>query len=237
MVPENVAGERVMGLNGMDSSSKSIIGVGLLLALSALVGTGVMAFTHYQTKDIIEQNQREVLIRSLTSVLPDVQYDNKLVEDVISITDQKHLGSKKPLDVYRARFKGEPRAVVITSVAPNGYNGPIKIIVGITIDGVIRGVRVVDHRETPGLGDAIDEKRSHWILGFDGHSQKNTSSSQWQVKKDGGVFDQFTGATITPRAVVKAVHHSLQYFESHRNELFVTMQNVAAKDTKVFNGK
>jgi electron transport complex protein RnfG len=230
MVPENVTGERVMGLNGMDSSFESILSVGLLLALSALAGTGVMAFTHYQTKDIIEQNQREVLIRSLTGVLPDVQYDNKLVEDSISITDQEYLGSKKPLDVYRARFKGEPRAVVITSVAPNGYNGPIKIIVGITVDGVIRGVRVVDHRETPGLGDAIDEKRSNWILGFGGHSQKNTSPSQWQVKKDGGVFDQFTGATITPRAVVKAVHNSLQYFESHRDELFVTVQDVAAKD-------
>jgi electron transport complex protein RnfG len=232
MVLEDETGGHAMGLKGMDSSFKSIIGVGLLLALSALAGTGVMAFTHYQTRDIIEQNKRAVLIRSLTNVLPGVQYDNELVKDVISITDQKHLGSKKPLAIYRARFKGEPRAVVITSVAPNGYNGPIKIIVGITIDGIICGVRVVDHRETPGLGDAIDEKRSHWILGFDGHSQENTSNSQWQVKKDGGVFDQFTGATITPRAVVKAVHNSLRYFESHRDELFVTTRDVAVKDSQ-----
>jgi electron transport complex protein RnfG len=209
-----------------NKSSNSILHVGFLLAFTALTGTGVMAFTNYHTKDIIEENQRQVLIRSLTSVLPAVQYDNNLIQDVITVRDQEKLGSKKPLSIYRARFKGEPRAVVITSVAPNGYNGPIKIIVGIKQDGVISGVRVVDHRETPGLGDAIDVERSDWIFGFVGRSSQNTRSSQWLVKKDGGEFDQFTGATITPRAVVKAVHNSVQYFESHRQELFVVTANV-----------
>jgi len=209
-------------------SAKSILQVGLLLAFSALTGTGVMAITHYHTKDRIEENQRQVLIRGLTSVLPHVQYDNDLVNDVINVTDMQKLGSKKPLSIYRARYEGEPRAVVITTIAPNGYNGPIKIIVGITYDGVISGVRVVDHRETPGLGDAIDTERSDWATKFSSRSTKNTSESQWQVKKDGGVFDQFTGATITPRAVVGAVHKSLQYFDAHRDALFADAGSVAS---------
>jgi electron transport complex protein RnfG len=214
-----------MGGRAMANHTSSILHVGFLLALSALVGTGVMAFTNYHTKDIIEENQRRVLIRSLTSVLPNVQYDNELVKDFITVSEPEKLGSKQPLSIYRARYKDEPRAVVITSVAPNGYNGPIKIIVGIKYDGVISGVRVVDHRETPGLGDAIDADRSDWVSSFDRRSSKNTSSSQWHVKKDGGMFDQFTGATITPRAVVEAVHKSLKYFEAYRQELFVAAED------------
>ena len=211
-----------------DRSTKSILQVGLLLAFSALTGTGVMAITHYHTRERIEENQRQVLIRGLTSVLPDVQYDNDLINDVISVTDREKLGSKKSLSVYRARYEGESRAVIITSIAPNGYSGPIKIIVGITYDGVISGVRVVEHRETPGLGDAVDVERSDWVTGFSRRSRKNTADSQWRVKKDGGVFDQFTGATITPRAVVGAVYKSLQYFDSHRDELFVQTGDAAA---------
>jgi electron transport complex protein RnfG len=207
-------------------SAKSVFQVGLLLAFSALTGTGVMAITHYHTKDRIDENQRQVLIRSLTSVLPQVQYDNDLVNDVINVADTQKLGSKKPLSIYRARYEGEPRAVVITTIAPNGYNGPIKIIVGINYDGAITGVRVVDHRETPGLGDAIDTERSDWARKFAKRSIENTSESQWQVKKDGGVFDQFTGATITPRAVVSAVHKSLQYFAAHRDALFAKGESV-----------
>ncbi|WP_455222635.1 electron transport complex subunit RsxG [Kaarinaea lacus] len=211
-------------------SAKSVLQVGLLLAASALTGTGVMAITHYHTRDRIEENQRQVLIRSLISVLPHVQYDNDLVNDVITVIDTKSLGSEKPLSVYRARYASEPRAAIITSIAPNGYNGPIKIIVGITYDGVISGVRVVDHRETPGLGDAIDAERSDWATEFSGKSSRNTSESQWQVKKDGGVFDQFTGATITPRAVVSAVRKSLQYFDAHRDDLFIQVENSADVD-------
>lgn len=220
-----VPNERIQRAVAENHSFKSILQVGLLLAFSALSGTGVMAVTHYHTKDIIEKNQRQVLIRGLTSVLPNVQYDNDLINDFVTVTDLEKLGSKRPLSVYRARYEGKPRAVVITSVAPNGYNGPIKIIVGIEYNGVISGVRVVDHRETPGLGDAIDAERSDWIFNFAKRSNQNTSLSQWRVKKDGGVFDQFTGATITPRAVVSAVHNSLRYFESHRDELFLVQEN------------
>ena len=113
-----------------------------------------------------------------------------------------------------------PVAVVLALIAPDGYGGPIKLLVGINADGSLAGVRVVNHHETPGLGDAIDTRRSNWILGFTGRSLGDPSPAQWAVRKDGGVFDQFTGATITPRAVVKAVKRALVYFEAHRDTLF-----------------
>ncbi len=207
-----------------NNPGRSIVRAGVLLAFCALAGTGVMAVTHYHTSGLIEQNRRAVLTRSLVNVLPNVQYDNDLIQDHITVTVPDKLGSKKPLFIYRARYKGEPSAAVVTCVAPNGYGGPIRIIVGITYDGVISGVRVIEHHETPGLGDPIEAERSPWIFGFSGHSLQNTGSSQWRVKKDGGEFDQFTGATITPRAVVQAVNNSLRYFESHRDELFRTEQ-------------
>jgi electron transport complex protein RnfG len=199
---------------------RPVLQAGVLLALSALTGTGVMAVTHYYTAGTIAENQHRVLINSLNNVLPGVQYDNDPSKDFVMVKDRQLLGSGKPLIIYRARHSGKPSAAIITSVAPDGYGGPITIIVGIRYDGVICGVRVVDHHETPGLGDAIDTDHSRWIFDFDHRSRENTASSQWQVKKDGGVFDQFAGATITPRAVVKAVRNSLQYFERHRTDIF-----------------
>ncbi|MCI0507519.1 MAG: electron transport complex subunit RsxG [Gammaproteobacteria bacterium] len=216
----------------MANPARSILHVGFLLAFSALAGTGVMAITHYHTKDRIEENKRQVLIRGLTSVLPNVTYDNDLIADHITVKGPDKTGANKSLSIYRARYKGEPAAAVVTTVAPDGYSGPIKILVGIQYNGVISGVRVVEHRETPGLGDAIEAERSDWVFSFDRRSRQNTSPSQWQVKKDGGVFDQFTGATITPRAVVRAVHNSLQYFEMHREELFAVMENAGTADNQ-----
>ena len=122
--------------------------------------------------------------------------------------------------VYRARKDGAPVAAVFTSIAPNGYSGTIKLLVGVYYDGSLAGVRVINHKETPGLGDKINEKKTNWILKFKGLSLTNPVESQWAVKKDGGEFDQFTGATITPRAVVTAVKKSLQFFEQNRDELF-----------------
>jgi electron transport complex protein RnfG len=122
--------------------------------------------------------------------------------------------------VYRARLHGEPVALVIAAVAPDGYSGTIRLLVGINVDGSLSGVRVVAHRETPGLGDAIEEERSDWILGFTGKSLQNPPLQKWAVKKDGGAFDQLTGATITPRAVVKAVRQALLYYRDQKDALF-----------------
>jgi len=117
-------------------------------------------------------------------------------------------------------MQGEPVALVIEALAPDGYSGTIRLLVGINIDGSLGGVRVVAHRETPGLGDAIEEERSDWILGFTGKSLQDPPLQKWAVKKDGGAFDQLTGATITPRAVVKAVRQALLYYRDQKDALF-----------------
>lgn len=205
---------------------KSVINVGLLLALSALLGTGVMAITYHHAIDYIVENQRQVLIRSLDSVLPADTYDNNIVEDNVSVIEPDWLGSKKPLTIYRARKTGKPVGAVITTVAPNGYSGAIKLIVGLDYSGEIRGVRVVTHRETPGLGDGIEAKKSDWVLGFNQRSLNNTTAAQWAVKKDGGVIDQLTGATITPRAITQAVYKCIQYYQKYRDTLFLPEQEV-----------
>ncbi|MBT8062568.1 MAG: electron transport complex subunit RsxG, partial [Gammaproteobacteria bacterium] len=147
-------------------------------------------------------------------------YDNALHEDVLRITDEAFFQTQEPVTVYRARLGTEPVAVIMQVVAPDGYNGDIKLLVGVYADGSISGVRVVSHRETPGLGDPIEHQRSDWILDFNGRSLGNPEPAGWAVRRDGGVFDQFTGATITPRAVVEAVERALRYFEARHEYLF-----------------
>lgn len=191
-----------------------------LLGVFALVGTGIVAVTQNGTEERIRQNEREFLLRTLNSVIPATAYDNDLHADTITVTSHELLGTRKPVTVYRARKDNKPVAAVLTPVAPDGYNGDINLLVAIRYDGVLMGVRVLSHRETPGLGDGIDIERSKWIDTFAGHSLHDPDELGWHVVKDGGIFDQFTGATISPRAVVKAVHNSLKYYAQHKEELF-----------------
>ncbi len=191
-----------------------------LLALFAIVGTTLVASTHEATAERIAANEREALLRSLHAIVPPESHDNDIYFDVIQVTQPHLLGTTRPISVYRARKDGRPVAVVLTPVAPDGYSGDIKLLVGVKFDGTLAGVRVISHRETPGLGDRIEAERSSWIHQFAGLSVGNPPAEQWKVKKDSGVFDQFTGATITPRAVVNAVFNTLRYFEQHREALF-----------------
>lgn len=200
----------------------------ILLAAFAITGTGLVAFAYEKTKGRIAQAEREALLRNLHSVVKPENHNNELFNDIITVTSQQYLGSKQRLPVFRARNNGQPYAVILTAIAPDGYNGDIKLLIGIRYDGIITGVRVIDHRETPGLGDAIETRRGDWILSFDGLSIDNPERKKWKVKRDGGYFDQFTGATITPRAVVKAVGKALQYFELNRDSLFNTPSETAA---------
>lgn len=199
---------------------KRMIQMGILLGIFATIGTTILAITHEQTKERIVENERDVLLRSLHSVISPDTHDNELFADTIEVTDTNLLGTKKPMTVYRARLKGKPVAAVFTVIAPDGYNGDIKLLVAVTTDGVLSGVRVITHRETPGMGDYIEETRSDWIRVFAGLSIHNPGKNGWRVKRDGGDFDQFTGATITPRAVVKAVYNCLVYFEQHQQDVF-----------------
>ncbi len=203
----------------------------VLLGLFAMVGTTLLALTHERTAPRIAANQRATVLRNLHVLVPPDEHDNDLFSDVIHVTDERHLGSENPLPVYRARRNDKPVAAIVASIAPDGYNGRIYLLVAIRYDGSLAGVRVTRHLETPGLGDAVDERKSDWIKGFTGRSLQNPNSKGWKVKRDGGEFDQFTGATITPRAVVKAVHNTLLYFQRHRDELFAKPATTTAADT------
>ena len=191
-----------------------------VLALFALVGSGLVGLGYELTRERIAANERAALLRSLHAVLDPAEYDNDLLQDYTLARDPVLLGSEEPIRVYRARREGEPVAALLTPVAPDGYNGPIRLIVGVYRDGTVAGVRVLSHSETPGLGDAIEAERSDWIRGFSGRSLGDPEPERWAVRRDGGVFDQFTGATVTPRAVVTAVRNTLEYFGEHRRELF-----------------
>jgi electron transport complex protein RnfG len=193
----------------------------LLLGLFALVATGLVALIHAGTAEHIAESERAYMLRSLHAVIDPASHNNDLFSDVIVVQTADYLGSNHPLPVFRARRDGQPVALAITTFAPDGYVGPIKLLVGIDFNGTLTGVRVLSHQETPGLGDAIDARRSDWIFGFNGRSLDNpTGNKGWQVRRDGGDFDQFTGATITPRAIVKAVHQALKFFAQNRNQLF-----------------
>jgi electron transport complex protein RnfG len=193
---------------------------GVLLAVAALIGTVILSAAERHSAPYIEANQRQALLDSIYMVIPAGSFDNDILADVIELKDPELLGMETASRIYRARQQGDIQAIAFQTVAPDGYSGRIDLLMGVQADGVISGVRVISHRETPGLGDAIDARRSDWILGFTDKSRINPKDSGWVVKKDGGEFDQFTGATITPRAVVKAVHNGLLFFERHRSELF-----------------
>lgn len=204
----------------MKTVARSMAVAALILTGFAVVGTGLVAVTYTSTRDIIAEAQRAALEASLNQLVPPDRYDNRITEDRIEVVAPEWLGTGEPVTVYRARKNGRPVALFATPVAPDGYSGPIQLLIGVYIDGTLAGVRVLSHKETPGLGDGIDEKRSPWILAFDGKSLDNPRPDGWKVKKDGGVFDQLTGATITPRAVVKATRKFLEYVRTHQAQLF-----------------
>ncbi len=191
-----------------------------LLAGFSIVGASLVAVTEQVTRERIAANERAYTLRSLDEIVAPESRNNEMFTDTVKVEDPELLGSDQPVTVYRARQDGLPVAAILRITTPNGYSGPIRLLVGIFADGRVAGVRVVSHRETPGLGDAIEADRSDWILGFAGRSLGDPPEAGWKVKRDGGVFDQFTGATITPRAVTRAVRDALLYFRAHRDELF-----------------
>ncbi|MEW8101728.1 MAG: electron transport complex subunit RsxG [Candidatus Thiodiazotropha endolucinida] len=190
-----------------------------ILASFAVLGTSLVTMTHAFTKERIELNEREALLRSLHALVPSESIDNDMISDVITVSAKDSLGWDEAT-VYRGRKQEQPVAVVLNTVVPNGYSGPIKLLVAVRYDGTLGGVRVISHKETPGLGDKVEESRSDWIYGFNGKSLHNPPLKKWGVKRDGGVFDQFTGATVTPRAIVQAVKKTLLYVRDHKDALY-----------------
>ncbi len=192
----------------------------IILTIFAILGAWLVAYSFEITKEQIKANERAALLRNLNAVIPTNLYDNQLIKDTRQIQNEAFLGTAEPVTIYRARQGKKPIASIILPIAPNGYNGRIQLLVGINYEGKLLGVRVLSHQETPGLGDNIELRRSNWILNFKGRSLTNPNKSGWAVKRDGGIFDQFTGATITPRAVVKAVHNTLTFYQHYRDEIF-----------------
>ncbi|HAS61316.1 MAG TPA: electron transport complex subunit RsxG [Vibrio sp.] len=191
---------------------------GLVLAIFACASTGLVALTQYLTKDQIKQQEQAQLLSVLNQVIPQEMHDNVLYE-ACTLVQSPALGTEMPMPAYIATMQGKPSAIALEAVAPDGYNGAIKIIVGVQLDGTITGTRVLSHQETPGLGDKIDLRVSDWILGFAGKQATADNESSWHVRKDGGQFDQFTGATITPRAVVKSVKRTVDYINQNQQQL------------------
>lgn len=198
---------------------KAVATSAVLLGLFAMVGTGIVTGINEATEEKIADNIRQNTLKSLSEVLPRDRYNNDLLSDVFEIEDPS-LSTKNPAVVRIARKDGAPVAALFEVSTLRGYSGYINVLVGIDANGHISGVRILQHKETPGLGDVIHQSRSDWVLDFDGRSLQQPEPSRWAVKKDGGAFDQFTGATISPRAVVGLVKNTLLYFKTHRDEIF-----------------
>lgn len=207
---------------------KQMGGSGLLLAAFAVFGGLALALTHGATAEKIREQERATLIGRLNEIVPAERYDNQPLQDAIQLRNAEVFGTEDAVTVYRARRDGKPVAAMLTTVAPDGYNGAIRLLVGVNFDGRLAGVRVVNHRETPGLGDKIELSRSNWVRRFTGLWLGSPPENRWKVRKDGGDFDQFAGATITPRAVVAAVKRTLEYAVVHRDELFAPATSAGA---------
>jgi electron transport complex protein RnfG len=199
---------------------RDILLSGLFLWLFAVAGTSLVALTEFTTAGAIVENERQVLLRNLHALLPADRLDNDIASDIIELPAAGLLGTEEISIAYRARLSGKPVAAIFNPIAPNGYSGRIHLLVGVYVDGSLAGVRVIKHAETPGLGDGIEIRKSAWIETFTGKSLTNPAAGGWRVKRDGGEFDQFTGATITPRAVVAAVRNTLLYYRQNADRIF-----------------
>ncbi len=210
--------------------SQAITKNGILLGLFAIAVAGTIALTEIGTREKRAESLRKVKSKALEQVIPSTLRDNALLDDWIDTHDKALLQLKKPQKIYIARKAGKITAFILPTRTPDGYGGAISSIVGIDTKGTIIGVRIISHTETPGLGDKIEIKKSDWVLSFNGKSMANTEKSLWAVKKDKGEFDQFTGATITPRAVVDSVYKAVQFFEANKNTLLTNASKATTNE-------
>jgi Na+-translocating ferredoxin:NAD+ oxidoreductase subunit G len=195
---------------------------GVILIVFTVAFTAPMALTYFATRDTIAASAQEEKMKLVNEVLPPHEYDNALLEDYVEIPAMPALGTREPTRLYRARKDGKPAGLVIEAIAPDGYSGQIRLLLGVKPNGEVAGVRVTQHKETPGLGDYIDirkdkNKARPWITQFNGQRYDPSAPERWRVKKDGGRFDQVTGATISGRAVTGAVGRALAFLGDKPN--------------------
>jgi len=203
-------------------SNQSIVKTGLTLAVIAAICTALVALTFQATRERIAANEKALLEQSLQPALAGTFYDSGVSESRLVLPPPHGLPGNDPAVIYRVFAEGEPVAALFAVTARDGFSGPIRILVGIGIDGTVTGVRILQHRETPGLGDKIESTRSDWVFQFDGRSMGNPVATGWAIEVDGGEFDQLTGASVTPRAIIKAIRDTLIYFEAHQDAIFLS---------------
>jgi electron transport complex protein RnfG len=196
-----------------------------LLSAAAIICTGLIAIVNGLTQPMIAEQQQKALLKTLNQLIPEKLYDNDLVATCFTVSDPELLGSKQPKKVFIAKKAQNDVALIIETSTLKGYSGEIKLVVGIFENGAVSGVRVISHTETPGLGDKIQTNKSNWVESFTNKSYQESKQSLWEVKKNGGEFDAFTGATITPRSVVFAVKDALIYFDKNKQKLFIQPAN------------
>lgn len=204
------------------SIRRSAIGLGIF----AVITGGTIAVTQALTEDRITEQAARAEAKALFEIIPESAHNNDLLKDTITLPASDRLATDGAMTAWVARQNGQPVGMILPATAPDGYSGAIKLLVGVDLEGTILGVRVIGHKETPGLGDRIETRKSNWIKDFEGHSLGNPAPRKWNVKKNGGVFDQFTGATITPRAVVKAVKRSLAYLKKNKQVIRTELNKI-----------
>ena len=196
-----------------------------ILFVFVIIFTGLLSGAYLWTKPAIEASAAEEKMKLVDEVLPRAEYDNALLDDTLTLPPTPQLGLDEPSTLYRARMGGKPVALVFEAAAPDGYAGKVRLLIALRANGTLAGVRVTQHKETPGLGDYVDPKKDKnkaapWIAQFAGLSLATVSDPGWRVRKDGGRFEYVAGATVTPRAVVKAVNKAVKWADPQRDELF-----------------
>ena len=199
--------------------SRNILVSALILGVFGFIGATLVAVTEFGTHERILENERQALLRQLYEIVPKEQVDNDILAHPLTVNARDALGQESST-IYVGEKGKQLSAMVFEATVPDGYSGPIRLLVGVDSNGVLLGTRVVAHKETPGLGDKVEKEKSDWILGFKGKSLTDPKLDRWKVKKDGGDFDQFTGATVTPRAVVNGVKAVLLYFDQQKDALY-----------------
>jgi len=206
-------------MNNFIKNNKIVGRTVLVMIIFGVFFSTILEFVYTNANPIIIKSEAEAKERLLLQVISKDIYNNDLINSFIKIKPNQRLKNNVTIKAYIAKKDSKVTAVILETRAPNGYSGEIKILVGIDTKGYILGTRVVKHQETPGLGDYIDVTKSDWINIFTYSSLKNTSQSEWAVKKDQGKFDYVSGATITARAVVNAINESLNFFKENKLEM------------------
>ena len=199
---------------------KNALRTAAIMLAFAFIGTLLLASVFDVTRAPIEASEKAARLSLFKEILPAENYDNDLLASQVTIAPNALLGNRLPSIANVAKQKQQTAGVILEAIAHDGYSGDIKLLIAIRADGSISGVRVLAHKETPGLGDYIDIAHGNWIKLFDNESLEKTAAEKWQVKKDGGQYDYMVGATITPRAVVKAVKQALQFYQQNKQTLF-----------------